>query len=112
MKKKLLVAAAATVLLFALMPVRASTLNKICCGYYKASHTNHVIKIEQDNYSLCGDQIVLQLDEAEPVRYTVFSWTSFGNVHETYSLIDFDEQSFRAGNYILRNEAKLRGSPL
>ncbi len=88
--------------LFSLVASNAAMPGKILPGLYTSSRSNNVIKIENGNYTISGDQIEIHLDKNRMLRYTVFSWTSFGDAHELYCLSDFENKNN------LRNETKLR----
>lgn len=87
MKKRILFAA---LLSFLLLEANSEIYRRIFLGTYASSLSDQTIKITKDNYCLYGDKIEIRTDESKRMIFTVLSQTSFGNVHEIYSLASFD----------------------
>ncbi|MDE7391555.1 MAG: hypothetical protein K2M90_03710 [Treponemataceae bacterium] len=83
--------AAVLAVLLSLAPLASAMPARILHGTYRSSESDTVIRIEKGRYVVRGDQIEIRLDGNRTVRYTVFSWTSFGDAHELFCFSDFEK---------------------
>lgn len=76
-------------LCFSISSANSECHRKILMGVYVSGQSNREIRINKGNYRFYGNRIEIRCDESEKLDFTVFSSTSFGNMHEIYSWTGF-----------------------